>query len=46
MLPTTPKTILGTTEIIKQADMPSKTYRIQLTGTEIPVLGEVLNGTA
>ena len=28
MLPTTPKTILGTTEIIKQADMPSKTYRI------------------
>ena len=28
MLPTTPKTILGTTEVIKQADMPSKTYRI------------------
>ena len=28
MLPTTPKTILGTTEIIKQADMPSKTYSI------------------
>lgn len=28
MLPTTPKTILGTTEVIKQADMPSKTYHI------------------
>ena len=30
MLPTTPKTILGTTEVIKQADMPSKTYRTDL----------------
>ena len=27
MLPTTPKTILGTTEVIKQADMPSKIER-------------------
>lgn len=28
MLPTTPKMILGTTEVIRQADMPSKTYRV------------------
>ena len=35
MLPTTPKTILGTTGIIRQADMPSKTYRIDFSSGRI-----------
>ena len=35
MLPTTPKTILGTTEVIRLADMPSTTYRIDFQSGRI-----------
>ncbi|KAF5056855.1 hypothetical protein DSECCO2_363030 [anaerobic digester metagenome] len=35
MIPTTPNTILGTAEVIKPVDMPSRTYRIDYTACRV-----------